>query len=654
MADQLLQKIDSNQTGLRFCEEVSIGVLPPAADQVWYPMEPNSYSNWGGQTKLTQRSPITDTRQKRKGVLTDLDAAGSANVDMTLTNYQRLMQGFMFADAREPFDTQSISNALNNGPVTAVASTSTFDIANGALISGLKAKMLLLASGFTNAANNGLFHVASTTSVDATGVLTSSANYADGNTVTIGTRVYTFQTVLTEEDGNVLVGASEAASITNLTNAINGGIAGNPGVDYFVDLPDPEVSAVGASHTVTVSALHSGSGEDAVPTTTTSAAAWTNTTLVTGSATIVISEATLVNEASPPAAARLEAVGVQFASGDVTIANTGSDYPSLLSTVFDFTTLPLVPGCFVYIGGDFAASAFNTDTDNGFCRVRSIATHTIVLDKTTGEMVTDAGTAKTIQIFFGKVIKNEANHDGVNNSIPIKRRTYQMERTLGNPSEQHPTETQAEYLVGTVPDKFKMTLKTADKVTSDLDFVALTTDFRTFDVGPKSEDVDAVAPTLISEDAFNTTSHVARIRLAALSTTDANPQALIGFVSDMDFTIDNMLKANKAIGVLGAFEVTAGHFDVQGTLKAYFSTVEAQTEVKENGDITLDISFVEANKGITVDMPLIALSDGRPDVVSDEPIMLPLNMSLAPDNFFNHELLWVFYDYLPDVAQPVV
>lgn len=653
MSDDL-KKIDSNVTGLRFCEELTIGDLPLAAAQVWYPMEPNSYQNWGAQTKLTKRSPITATRQTRKGVLTDLDAAGSVNMDMTLTNYQRIMQGFMFADFREKFDSASYVGA--NSAVSAVASTSTFKLAYGDQLSKLHAHFLVHSTDSAHAENNGLFHVSSVANVAGaqTLTITSTDNAVDAETVTIGTRVYTFEDTLTNVNGNIKIGADKAATLANLAHAINGS-GGTPGTDYaLANVAHPDVTATVASPMV-VTAKRTGYAGNAIATTETMThGSWGAATLAGGQADIVVTETTLVAEASPPAAMRIQAVGVEFTASDATITNGGTAYPVLATSSFDLTTLGLIPGEFVFIGGDTVASAYATDTDNGFTRVRTIATHALNLDKTSGEMVTDAGTGKTIQLFFGRVVKNEANEDGPNSSIPIKRRTYQFERTLGQPDTAAPTATQAEYLVGAVPNTFKMTLKTADKVASDLDFVALNSDVRTKDEGPKSKDAGATAVALVSEDAFNTTSHVARLRIAAVSATDAYNDALVGFVSDFDFTLDNMLKANKAIGVLGAFEVTAGHFMVSGTLKAYFSTVEAQTEVKQNGDITLDLAFVEANKGVLVDMPLIALSDGRPDVVSDEPIMLPLNLDLAPHPLFNHELLWVFYDYLPDAAQPEV
>lgn len=50
--------------------------------------------------------------------------------------------------------------------------------------------------------------------------LSASGNFANTETVTVGGKVYTFQTVLTNVDGNVLIGADAEASLTNLSNAI--------------------------------------------------------------------------------------------------------------------------------------------------------------------------------------------------------------------------------------------------------------------------------------------------------------------------------------------------------------------------------------------------------------------------------------------------
>ncbi len=63
----------------------------------------------------------------------------------------------------------------------------------------------------------------------ATNLLTSDATLpADGSTIIIGTKTYTFQTTLTNVDGNVKIAASVTLTLDNLFHAINasGGVVG--------------------------------------------------------------------------------------------------------------------------------------------------------------------------------------------------------------------------------------------------------------------------------------------------------------------------------------------------------------------------------------------------------------------------------------------
>jgi hypothetical protein len=119
-------------------------------------------------------------------------------------------------------------------------------------------------------------------SVAAAGVLTSTGNYVDAETVTIGTRVYTLQTTLTAGDGHVHRGVDEATTILNLAHAINnsGGIAGT---DYNVTAADPLVTAVAGAHTLSVTAKVAGTAANATATTEASTvASWGAVTLSGG------------------------------------------------------------------------------------------------------------------------------------------------------------------------------------------------------------------------------------------------------------------------------------------------------------------------------------------------------------------------------------
>lgn len=636
-------KLDSNVTGLRITEEKSIGVLPVANAQTWYPFEPNSYTDFGAPTKTVQRMPINPSRQVRKGTLTDLDPAAGFQNDLTQDGLTRLLQGTFFANLREDFDTRPY-NGVQGTVAAVVHSSHKYELSAVPASFAIVAGDLFFASGM-KAANIGLKVVASVSLVAADGVLTSTANYSDGETVTIKGRVYTIQAALTAGDGHVHLGGTEAATITNLTNAINGS-GGVPGTDYNVTAPDPTVTAVGATHTVTVTAILKGYGPNSYATTTTAAdASWGGADLVGGVGDIVVTDTNIVDE-TPAAGARMERVGHQFASADVTITNDGTDLPTFTSAAVTMTTLPVIPGEWLWIGGDSAGTDFADDVNNGWARIRSISATAFTFDKTSNEMVTDAGTSKTIQIFWGKVLKNEADP-----SLQV-RRTYAMERSLGNPDLDNPTKPQAEYVHGAVSNETTFNMSTAEKIA--IDFTYLGTDYDTIDsTGTILSQVGgASAPAVVEEDAYNTTSHVVRAKMTILSNSDSAPLALFAEVTELKFTIKNNLKANKALGKLGPFEITAGFFQGDGSVQAYFSETAAVQAVRDNADASIDFALANANAGLLFDLPLLTVQTKGLDIKINEPIMLPIDMNLSPDRNFNHTMFMQWFDYLPTLAMP--
>ena len=510
-----LTKIDSNVTGLRYAEEASLGVLP--VTPVWYPLEPNSYNDFGGEITTVARNPINPSRQQKKGVVTDLDASGGFETDVTQTNLQDLLQGFFFADLRRK------EEYGGGGEISAVA-TSDDSYAGTDIEDNMQVGDLVLATGFTDTTNNGLKTVAG----------------------------------------------------------------------------------------------------------------------VTGPNKITVSE-NLADE-TPGATAKLVVVGHQFVADDLNVV-AGATYPTITSdAAFDFTTLGLIPGEWIFVGGDTSATQFATAGNNGFKRVRSVTATAITLDKGVAMTSESLSGGETVQIFFGRVLKNEAvRADQV-------RRSYNLERTLGAPDDAEPAEEQAEYLEGQVASELTLNIPTAEKVTTSLAFMGL--DNTQID-GPTALKT-GTRPALVEADAFNTSSDIPRIKMSVHSTTDEAPDPLFAFMQELTLTINNSLTINKAVGVLGGFEVTAGTFVVSGEITAYFANVAAVQAVRNNSDVTLDVHFAKANAGISIDVPLVALGNGRLEVAQDEPITLPLSLNAATgaklDTSLDHTLLMVFYDYLPDAA----
>lgn len=502
-----VNKIDSNVTGLRFAEEECLKQLPDSG-VIWYPLEPNSYSDFGGQITTVARNPINPSRQRKKGVTTDLEASGGFNQDLTQNNLTRLLQGFMFADIREKGTT-----APMNGTSTAITAVAASDDSYAITATAqFKVGHIAFATGFAIAANNGVKHV-----------------------LTSGTGKVTVTEALTDE--------------------------------------------------------------------------------------------------TPPATAALQAVGFSFVAAENDITYTVGSLPRLTATTTDCTTLGLIVGEWIYLGDDVTGNRFANNV--GFARIHAIAAGYIEFDKTDWTPVAEAGTGKTIRVYFGSVIKNEED------PTLIKRRTYQLERTLGQDADGP----MSELLIGAVANQLTLNSPQAQKINVDLTFMACDNEQRPGSTGLKA----GTRPSLAPSDAYNTTNDFARIKMASVSTSDSSIKPLFAFVTDLTLTVNNNVSANKALGVLGAFDTSTGDFEVGGSITAYFADIAGVQAVRNNADITLDVIMVKKNAGLLFDIPLLSLGNGRLAVAQNQPITLPLDVAAA-ENINGYTLLFQTFPYLPTLA----
>ncbi len=165
-------------------------------------------------------------------------------------------------------------------------------------------------------------------------------------------------------------------------------------------------------------------------------------------------------------------------------------------------------------------------------------------------------------------------------------------------------------------------------------------------------------PALQEADAFNTSSDFSRIRLAIHVDGTEAPVPLFAFAQDFTITINNNLTPNKAVSVLGSFEISHGTFQVGGSITAYFADVAAVAAVRNNSNVTLDFALVKGTsgnkQGIVMDLPLVTLGDGRLNVEQDQAITLPLSMDAATaaiiDPNLDYTFMIVFFDFLPNAA----
>lgn len=155
-----------------------------------------------------------DTQVRNSDVYSDAIAPTEAayetnptNVETDLNNMRSQLHNLMKNHAGNWWDDLNIPSTLENGTQRGVNDLNT-------ALHAVEKKRVLRCVQL-------LADITVPSSAAATEILTLTGNAANTETVTIDGKVYTFQTALTDVDGNVLIGATASDSIDNLIAAIN-------------------------------------------------------------------------------------------------------------------------------------------------------------------------------------------------------------------------------------------------------------------------------------------------------------------------------------------------------------------------------------------------------------------------------------------------
>jgi hypothetical protein len=255
--------------------------------------------------------------------------------------------------------------------------------------------------------------------------------------------------------------------------------------------------------------------------------------------TIVGAALGLTAETAPPGTAKLKVVGFQGASGDLTTHITNG----LLSTTLDFTTLGLAVGMWVKIGGTAAGDKFATAACNDWARITAIAAHTLTLDNLPVGWATDAGTGKTVKIWFGDQIKNGTT----STSLTIER---------GFLGQTVPT-----YIVNTGMVAGNLTLNVASK-----QMVSGSAAFTGMGGGESTTTLDAVPDAVTTGAVMAGNANVGRLGI--------NGSQLVGpnWAKDISFVIDNNLRTIEAVDSTAPVAVREGECKVTGKMSTYFGS----------------------------------------------------------------------------------
>jgi hypothetical protein len=346
--------------------------------------------------------------------------------------------------------------------------------------------------------------------------------------------------------------------------------------------------------------------------------------------TLVASAAAFSNEASTVAGgantrgSRIKVVGLQGVAADINATASG-----LSSTTMNFTNMNLAVGMWVKIYGFTTTATAN----NGYARISAIAATSLTFDILPAGWTTKTETA-AVGMYYGDYIKN---------GVTDVSYSMEVQYELNVPT--------FVYYRGQKPATYSLQADSQQIVTETVTFQGLNALDPTATRGSSNFRGSAVT--------FGTPTTVASQGYSVFDSSNAVPFVLIGgaaisggnFVNGFSMQLENNLRAQNAIGSVGAVGIGAGRVNITGNLNTYFGTTAEYIKVTQNTATSVTLGFQDNafKKGILIDMPRIKYSGGQPDVTGiDTDIFLDVSFQALRDlaGGRDYTLFYQKFDYI--------
>lgn len=368
-----------------------------------------------------------------------------------------------------------------------------------------------------------------------------------------------------------------------------------------------------------------------------------------GSSATTLPISTVTSSETPGAssAARVELAGIRPEEGDLAITVSG-ETASLTSgnnsatNNIDFTTLGLTIGQFIHVGGLTSGNQFSAGY--GYGRITAIAAGTLTLDKLAGTLATDAGASETVDLLFGKFIRNVATTADSDDERFLTR-TFHFE--LSYPNLGGVGTTEYEYASGNTPNQLTLNIPLTDKATFTTTFVGQDANPPTSsrNTGPS----DAITPNRTV--AFNTSSDVVRLRTSGVGT------AADTCFKSLSFTINNNVTPEKCIGTLGNAFINTGILQVGMEAQMLFTDNATISAIRNNTTVTLDMIIANpvsttTSSAIAIDIPSMTFAGGGREFPQDQSVLVNLTGTAFrdTDNGFGTSIGVSLFPIVPTAA----
>ena len=328
----------------------------------------------------------------------------------------------------------------------------------------------------------------------------------------------------------------------------------------------------------------------------------------------------------------VEVCGYRFISGDLQIVSG-----NLVTATKDLTTLGLASGQTCWLGGTTSGTSFATAADRGPFRIAlAPAANLITTDKRYGSWTDDAGTGKTVDLYFGRQVR----------VVPLTHtdyleRFYQLETTYSRLGAADATA--YGYMKGNAVAQatFGFPVK---------DFASLSIDFTGTDetVPSTSRATNAGSPVReVKTAAVSTVTDVYRGRIQKVGTDGVVGAGLTGYISGLNLSVNNNVGPNPAHGVLGSFETSFGMIAIEAKVNAYFTEIDVPSHARSNLPVTADWWFRNNDGAACFDIPYAEFGVEGVNFPLNETIKVDLMTGAVEDPIWGTSLIVSLLPYCP-------
>lgn len=329
--------------------------------------------------------------------------------------------------------------------------------------------------------------------------------------------------------------------------------------------------------------------------------------ITSSTATAIVTNATLADEAIPPGNALIKVVGFEGATGDISATSTG-----LHSAALDFTTLGILVGSLIKIGGSATGNRFATAVLNDWARVIAVTQNDITLDHRPDGWTTDAGSGKAIRVFFG---------DTLSNGVTVI--SFTMEKG---------------FLGQTVPNYLVFTGETVDQMSLQIQPGSVVSG--SFTLMGKSANAATTSPLDSTPDAPKSGEVINAVSDVGMIAFNGSRVAGPNYIQRFEITTSNNLRDRTAVSVFGLVGVGTGRLNVTGGLTTYFGDATIWNKLVNNENVSLAVVNVKNNQAYAFQLPRVKLSGGTPNAnASDQDVVIEANVVALKDTVLTQKTI---------------